>query len=174
MYEAAEGTAIEEAVEQLEAALGAHLNRGNARTSLGLFLMDPRTGVLQMARTGRYPGMLLVGKNGGVKEPAVWSQDEREELEVARVEMEAGEAVVIYTDGLPRLMEERAAGSVAEMLRKAAWFGQGWTAETLHGALMEAAKGGAEGRAAGQALSDDLTAVVVRYGGTAASREEAA
>ncbi len=170
MYETAEGTAIEEAVERLEAALGANLNREGGRTSLGLFLVDPRAGLLRMARTGRYPGLLVVKADGTVREPAVWPHSEGRDLEVARIDMQTGDAVVIYTDGLPRLMEQRAAGTPAELLKKAAWFGQAWTAESLRGALVEAVAG----ESAGPVLSDDLTAVVVRYDGRAASLEGAA
>lgn len=172
MYESAEGTAIEEAVARLEEALGANLNRDGGRTSLGLFLVDPRAGLLKMARTGRFPGLLLVRSDGSVREPAVWPHAEGRDLELARIEMRPGDAVVIYTDGLPRLMAERSAGTPAELLKKAAWFGQAWTAESLRGALVESVVG--PNSSTGAVLSDDLTAVVLRYDGKALPLEGAA
>lgn len=174
MYEAAEGTPIEDAVEHLEEALGANLQREGGRTSLGLFLIDPAAGLLRMVRTGRYPGLLVVRANGGVREPAMWPHAEGKDLEVARIEMEPGDAVVVYTDGLPRLMAQREAGTPAELLKKAAWFGQAWTAESLRGALVEAVVEAKTGDGDSPVLTDDLTTVVIRYDGRAASLEGAA
>ena len=127
---------------------------------------------LKMARTGRFPGLLLVRADGSVREPAVWPHAEGRDLELARLEMQTGDAVVIYTDGLPRLMAERAAGTPAELLKKAAWFGQALTAESLRSALVESVMG--PNSSAGAVLSDDLTAVVLRYDGKAVPLEGAA
>jgi serine phosphatase RsbU (regulator of sigma subunit) len=167
MWEAAEGMPTRDAVIRLESALGANLNREGGRTSLGLFILDARTGVMELVRTGRYPEMLIVDGEGAVRELETSASDG---LQSSRVELGEGEAAVIYTDGLPRLMTERGTGSPADFLKKAAWFGQGWTAESLREALVEAAvRSGA-----GEALSDDLTAVVVRRQDGAARSEVAA
>lgn len=170
MYEAAEGTSIDDAVVRLEEALGANLNRESGRTSLGLFHLDPAAGALRMVRTGRYPGLLVVSARGEVREAPVWPHPEGRDLEIASLQLGAGEAVVIYTDGLPRLMAQHGAGTPAELLKQAAWFGQAWTADSLRGALVDSVVG----RAAGAVLSDDLTTVVVRFDPGAASLEGAA
>ncbi|MBI4891489.1 MAG: SpoIIE family protein phosphatase [Acidobacteria bacterium] len=167
MWEASEGTATKDAVVRLEAALGASLNHEGGRTSLGLFLLDTETGALDLVRTGQYPEVLIVGSNGAVRHEEI---TEHEGLQTSRMQLADGEAALIYTDGLPRLMSERGVGTPAELLKKAAWFGQGWTAKSLQGALVEAVLGSRPN----EGLSDDLTAVVVRRLGPVEREEVAA
>ncbi len=167
MWEASEGTPTREAVVRLEAALGDNLDHEGGRTSLGLFLVDAGTGQMDLVRTGRYPEVLIVGSDGVVRHEEMAAS---EGLQTSHVELAEGEAALIYTDGLPRLMAERGAGTPAEFLKQAAWFGQGWTAESLKGALVETVLRSRPN----EGLSDDLTALVVRRQGRAARKEVAA
>ncbi len=160
MHEATYGTPIEETISRLNAALGENLSREAGRTSLALFLVDPREGVLRMARSGSYPKVLVVRPDGEVKAAAARSLD--------TVILRREDAVLVYTDGLPRLLEQRGAGTPEQLLQRAAVEGRADSAERLHDAVLRAVLGNEK-----EALSDDLTAVVLRFDAAVAMEEVA-
>jgi hypothetical protein len=166
MLESALGTPLEETLRRLRATLGGHLTRPSGETSLALFLVDPHSGLLRVARAGDFPRVLVLGRDGQVREPRL------EGLDIARadVRLEPGDAVVVYTDGLARRMEQNATGSAEELLRRAATFGQAGSAAALHDTLLDIVL-----HAPGEEnedLDDDLTAIVLRWNGAEAGRLE--
>jgi len=161
MNEATYGTPIEETISRLNIALGENLSRGARRTSLALFMMDPQEGVLRMARTGAFPKLLVLGEDGKVRPAGAKPHAVSEQMETAELALQHGDAVLVYTDGLPRLMEQRGAGTPEGLLRHAAASGLAKTAQKLHAAVLEGVLGKADQDKV--SLSDDLTAVVLRY-----------
>jgi MFS family permease/predicted RNase H-like HicB family nuclease len=170
MYEASVGASVEETLARLEDALGCYLERPSGRTSLALFLLNPVDGTVRMARVGPYPRMLILSQDGAVAELAPKPHGAGEAVESAHLEVMPGDALFIYTDGLSRLLEARHAGSPQELLRKAAAFRHIESAGQLHDAVLDAVMQGGEHPR--EELTDDLTAVVLRYDSVAEGEME--
>ncbi|QOY90433.1 PP2C family protein-serine/threonine phosphatase [Paludibaculum fermentans] len=170
MYESSAGATVEETLARLEQALGSYLERPSGRTCLALFMLNPADGTVKMARVGPYPRMLILSQDGAVAELAPKPHQAGQAVESAHLEVMPGDALFIYTDGLSRLLEARHAGSPQELLRKAASFRHIETAGQLHDAVLEAVMQGSEHPR--EELTDDLTAVVLRYDSVAEGEME--
>ncbi|MBI5085956.1 MAG: SpoIIE family protein phosphatase [Acidobacteria bacterium] len=160
MYEASMGSSIQATMAGLEETLGENLRRESGETSLALFTVDGVGGVLQMARLGAYPRLLVLSRDGGVTEVAPKPHRAGQPLETVRAVLQPGDSVLIYTDGLPRLLTLLEEGTPQDLLRRIG-AGPSSTAARLHELVLERliGKGGKRQRD----LADDLTAVVVRY-----------
>lgn len=141
-----------ETLSRLEEVLGAMLVRESGRTSVAYAEIDPDTGWIRMAHTGVYPRFTVLDSSG-----SAWTMNPEQEREAA-VQLAPGDALVIYTDGLPGRLRQRKLGTPEEALRRLAAWNSGGSAETLHDELRKAL-----GTAGGAAdLADDLTTIVLR------------
>ncbi|WP_321477823.1 SpoIIE family protein phosphatase [uncultured Paludibaculum sp.] len=170
MYESSVGSTVEETLARLEDALGCYLTRPSGQTSLALFVLNPADATVRMARVGPYPRMLVLSQDGAVAELAPKPHRAGQAVESAHLEVMPGDSLFIYTDGLSRLLETRHAGSPQDLLRRAASFHHIDSAARLHDAVLSAVMQGGESTNA--ELTDDLTAVVLRYDSTAEGEME--
>lgn len=156
-------------LEGLESELGVMLRRDSSATSLALVIIDPARGQCSVARAGPWPVVLAVHRDGTIEELSGAGQSRT--LTPERKSLQPGDSVVIYTDGVAKAVEAAASISAHEVLRAAALLPEVNTAGDLHRALLQAA-GGPAGQ--GRVLTNDLTAVVVRFEGQAGGRLESA
>ena len=160
-YESSDNSDIERILTRLETALGSNLRRTSGRTSLALFLLDPTRGVLQMARSGTYPRVLILSAGHAVAEFVPIPHDAGLSVESDRLALMPGDFIFIYTDGLPRLLARQAAGQPSDLLTQAAHLHHLSSAASLHNTVVDLLL--ATGNQATLELTDDLTAVTIRF-----------
>jgi len=160
-YESSDNSDIELILTRLETALGSSLRRTSGRTSLALFLLDPAQGVLQMARSGAYPRVLILSPDHAVAEFVPNPHEAGQSVESGRVALMPGDFIFIYTDGLPRLLARKAAGQPSDLLVQAAHLHHLGSASSLHNTVVDLLL--ASGDQTSLELTDDLTAVTIRF-----------
>lgn len=170
LHENTAGAPLPDALLRMEKHLGNVLRQGASQLGLGMALVDPRSGTLELARTGRWPRIFLQRRGQIAIEPAlpIWSAGAA--VDVFRTRLGQGDAVLICTRGLFGLWADEEV-SAPEVLLSAVPAEepeqmQLWLERTL-GAL------GARSPA-GAGTAGDLTAVLLCLRREAASREEAA
>ncbi|MGC8883426.1 MAG: SpoIIE family protein phosphatase [Bryobacteraceae bacterium] len=169
MYENAAGSPVDEALMRLEKELGGVLHRSGEKIGVGMALIDPATGALELARAGAWPRIFIRRRAQLAAERAlpVWMAGMT--LDVYRTRLEPGDALLICTDGLFRLPAE----------------GEGRLPERLLESLppeeppelqpwLENALARLSPRPAGMPLEDDLTAVLLCLCPRTGAREAAA
>lgn len=134
----------------LERVLGAMLRRESGHTSLALICLDPVGRTCSLARLGDWPKAFLV-RTGGTVDELAGGADMAQQLQ-------AGDALVVMTDGIAKLLERRTGESPEEVLRRAAPRAGQENAQWLHDQFLLAAT------TSGQALTtgDDITTVVLQ------------
>lgn len=169
LHENAAGASTADAMLRLEKELGGVLRRGSGQISLAMAVLDPRTGNLELARTGSWPRVFLRRKNQIAFEPAlpVWSAGFS--VDLYRTRLEPGDALLVCTKGLYALgggQETNTPGEILDALPSDQLPPlQPWLEKAL-AALRE--------RAGVRKLDSDLTAVLMCLCREAAEQEEAA
>jgi hypothetical protein len=149
LYESLNPMPPVETLLRLESALGAHLSQRTGRTAIGLLLADPSSGSFEIARSGHFPDARVLAAGGAII-PVPFEQASGGALSSARFQLEPGESVILYTDGLPRTLEARG-DSLEALLRRAG------ASESLFSNL------GGFMPVPAEEVDDDLTAVAVRF-----------
>lgn len=160
-YESTDHIDIRRILGRLDRALGSNLRRTSGHTSLALFLIDPAAGVLQMARIGTYPRVLVLSADQAVSEFVPKPHEAGISVESEHLALMPGDFVFIYTDGLPRLLARQAAGAPSDLLLQAAHLHHLDSASSLHNTIVDLLL--ASGNETTLELPDDLTAVTIRF-----------
>lgn len=172
LFEAEGCRDVHQVLAGLERALGENLQRPGARTAIALLLVNPVDLSAAIARSGDFPRILMLSSNGAVREASLL-EDTSDGIARGSLRLEADDSILVYTDGLARLAEQRRQGGVDEILRRSAGFAALSGAAAIHESVLGAIL--ARERWAQADLTDDITAVVVSFTGDAmASRQEVA
>lgn len=159
-YESADNSDIERILTRLDQALGSSLRRTSGRTSLALFLLDPARGVLEMARMGPYPRVLILSGDQAVSEFVPKPELAGTRVVSDQLALMPGDFIFIYTDGLPRLLARQSAGAPGDLLTQAAHLHHLDSASSLHNTIVDLLL--PAGKPNTLELTDDLTAVTIR------------
>ncbi len=172
LFEAGGCRDVHQTLAGLERALGENLQRPGSRTAIALLLVNPREGSVDIARAGDFPRVLALAAGGAAAEASLL-EDASDGIARGVLRLRRGDSVLIYTDGLARLAEQRRQGGVDEILRRNAGFSAQSTAAAIHDALLGAIL--PRDRKSSSDFADDITAVVVCFTGeTASTRQEVA
>ena len=103
MHENAAASPADEALLRLEKELGGILRRRGEKIGVGMALIDPASGALEIARAGAWPRIFLRrrGQLAVERTLPVWVAGMT--LEAYRTRLEPGDALLLCTDGLFRL-----------------------------------------------------------------------
>jgi hypothetical protein len=125
-----------------------------------------------MARVGDFPRIIALNASG-VTRDANLLKDAAEGIARGSLTLSVGDSLLVFTDGLARLAEERGEGEVERILRRAAGFSGASTAPAIHEAILAALL--PKDRKAPVDIADDITSVVISFQDAAASgRQEVA
>ena len=160
-YESSDNSDIQQILTRLDQALGSSLRRTSGRTSLALFLLDPARGVLKMSRIGAYPRVLILSADHAVSEFAPKPHEAGISVESDQLALSPGDFIFIYTDGLPRLLARQSAGAPGDLLAQAAHLHHLGSASSLHNTIVDLLL--TTSNQSTLELSDDLTAVTIRF-----------
>lgn len=170
LHENAAGAPMQDALLRMEKQLGDVLRRGPAQVSLGMAVLDPHSGALEVGRAGAWPRIFVQRRNQIAFEPAlpVWSAGLA--IDVYRTRLERGDAVLICTKGLFGL------GGGEEWSAPEALLSALPADETppLQPWLEKALAALGDRKGVGAKPAGDLTAVLMCMRTGAAAREEAA
>jgi len=158
-----------EIVECMHAVLGSYFVRASGKTSILVAKVRPDSGMVHAARTGEYPQMMVLTGAGEVWRPKVELSSPDSDIQLLNFNFEAGDTLVVFTDGLPRELQAATGKDVAGWLRGAASFRGMADAGSLCDAIVNAARG-----REGTQQSDDITALVVRRSVETVDASEAA
>jgi MFS family permease len=164
MHVAQGSSSPKEVIVKLEKALGAVLD-GVVRATVAYAVVDLSRGVVEYARTGTYPKIVIASRGKGV-------QSEREIPRVAPNDLPVwegygefgeGDGLVLYTDGVARRISNRSTLLGDDWIQRLA--SEHRDAAGLHASLFEAIGAGeallSQSKKA-EELDDDLTAVVIQ------------
>jgi sigma-B regulation protein RsbU (phosphoserine phosphatase) len=172
LFEANACRDVHHTLARLERALGENLQRTKGRTAIALLLVNPMERTIGIARAGAFPRILTL-TSAGVTRDASLLEDASDGIARGMLTLEAGDSVLVYTDGLARLAEQRHQGEVDSLLRRAAGFSSATSATAIHDLVLGTIL--PKDRRALADLSDDITAVVLSFSAAAAvDREEVA
>jgi hypothetical protein len=168
LHENVAGASLADALLRMEKQLGGVLRRCPATLSVGMALLDPRSGALELARAGAWPRIFVRRREQIAFEPALPLWTAGIAIDVYRTKLDRGDAVLICTQGLCGLVGSEE-WSAPEALLSALPSDeppplQSWLERTVE--TMRASRGAS--------AQGDLTAVLLCVCSSAAEREEAA
>ena len=152
MHASRRGDSPAKLIERLETTLGSILEAGVVRTSVAYAVVDVHRGVIDYARTGAYPKVVVTSADGLVPR----NERELSSLREGSALIGAGDSVVFYTDGVARRIDARSSSLQEDWIQNLA--NSHANADSLHRGLFAAI--GADGKTLD--LEDDLTAIVIR------------
>lgn len=155
MHASRRGCPPAEVIHQLEATLGAVLEGNTVKTTVAYAVLDVRRGTLSYARTGAYPKVLVTRPGSR----SILSERQMDNIREGHVNLEEGDGIIFYTDGIARRLSGRTSMLQEDWIRNLA-DGQP-DANALHGSLLQSV-GAPLGKDPGE-LEDDLTAIVIRF-----------
>lgn len=172
LFESAAFRDVAKTLYDLENALGENLQRTGGRTAIALLLVNPSDRSVSIARAGTFPRILALDPSGSTRE-ATLLEDAASGIARGSLSIHDAGSLLIFTDGLARLAEQRHQGDIESLLRRATAFSAASTATTIHDTLLDALL--TRDRKVPHDLADDITAVVVTFDSAAAgAREEVA
>jgi hypothetical protein len=156
LYESDRRRAPREIVEDLQSALRTYLMRDSGQTSVLVGTVCSRSGTVLAARSGDYPRMVVLCPDRTVCEIEAQEKVHQTGIDLFRFTLGPGEALLLYTDGLPRELKHVTGKSVAEWLRATPRHDPEGSAASLCDALIHAAAVRET-----SLREDDLTAFVI-------------
>ena len=172
LFEANACRDVHHTLARLERALGENLHRSSGRTAIALLLVNPMERTVSIARAGSFPRILVLTSEGITRQASLL-EDAADGIARGSLAMDIGDSVLIYTDGLARVAEQRHQGEVDSLLRRAAGSSPASSASAIHELLLGSIL--PKDRRAPADLIDDITAVVITFNGVAVlGREEVA
>ena len=132
-----------------------------------LGVLDRPTGVFTFANAGHNPPLLLKADGHMAELPSQGAPPlgafEDSPFVQRQMQLERGDTLVLYTDGITEAMDDRGELFGEDRLRQALEGGQGATPEGLLAQVTDAVRNFARGAP----LSDDITCLILRYTGVA-------
>ncbi len=171
MFESGSCRDVHQTLAELERVLGENLKRNTGRTAIALLILDPARRQVTMARAGEFPRIIALNAAGVTREASLL-RDAEDGIARGSLKLSAGDSLLVFTDGLARLAEQRGHGEVEQILRVAAGFSGKSTASAIHEAILSALL--PKDRRAPADVADDITSVVISFQDTAAERQEVA
>lgn len=172
MFESGACRDVHRTLGELERVLGENLQRESGRTAIALLVLDPARRHVAMARVGEFPRIIALNA-AGVTRDASLLRDTDDGIARGSLTLSAGDSLLVFTDGLARLADQRGHGEVEKILRRAAGFRGRSTASAIHETILSALL--PKDRRAPADLADDITSVVISFqDAAAADRQEVA
>lgn len=106
-----QGVRAEEALGRLVAMLSEQVGSAAERTGFLLLAVDPQTGVATAARRGAYPVVWTLSRGGAKR---------RDLASATTFQVDAGESIVVHTEGLVSLLEDQSSTGQEEWFQRLA------------------------------------------------------
>lgn len=134
--------------------------------ALALAIIDPRRSSVRAARVGSTPELWLLRRDGSLGE-MIFAAPAQPGVTGALALLAPGDALLVHTEGLVRLLEDQSPSGVRDWMRSLAGRVAGAAVIRTQEALLDRLGGRKRKRLSPARLQRDLTAAIVRFEGAA-------
>jgi serine phosphatase RsbU (regulator of sigma subunit) len=155
------GDGPEASLKRLLELLSGTLDPAEHHLALALAVFDPRRGSMRAARVGDSPGLWILRRDGSLDEPPFSVPSEAGPVAAFAV-LAPGDAVLVHSEGLVRLLEDQSPSGLRNWMRSFARSAGGAAVLNIEHTMLDRLGGRKRKRISAERLRRDLTVTVVR------------